>query len=205
MFPGRIIAKQFSLGERRCSYLIMFGLAPYFKTNLTKNLESSEFFTLLFDETLNNSNQKKQLDVHVRYWKPYDNKVVTIYFGSAFLGHSTAKYILTEFYDIIGSLSLSKLLQIFMDGPSVNWSFYKTLQEDVQKQFSSKFANVGSCGLYIVNNSFRKGASSTEWNISSVLISLYWLPKDSPAGREDFLKTSITKKIACKILQLQVG
>ncbi|GBN54738.1 hypothetical protein AVEN_265709-1 [Araneus ventricosus] len=41
-------------------------------------------FTLLFDETLNNSNQKKQLDVHARYWEPYDNKVVTTYFGSAF-------------------------------------------------------------------------------------------------------------------------
>ncbi|GBN55838.1 hypothetical protein AVEN_260636-1 [Araneus ventricosus] len=148
MFPDSIIAKQFALGERKCSYLIVLGLAPYFKTKLTKNLENSEFFTLLFDETLNNSNQKKQLDVHVRYWEPYDNKMVTTYFGSALLGHSTAKDILTEFYDIIGSSSLPKLLQISMDGPSVNWSFYKTLQEDVQKQFSSNFANVGSWAPY---------------------------------------------------------
>lgn len=120
MFPDSVIAKQFAQGESKCSYLVSFGLAPYFKNILLKKLGNSSHFVLLFDETLNKSNQKKQLDILIRYWDSSQNEVATKYFDSAFLGHSTAEDLLREFYDKVKSLTLSKLLQLSMDGPSVN-------------------------------------------------------------------------------------
>lgn len=197
MFPDSTIAKQFSVGERKCSYMILFGLSPFFKAKISKTLQECEFFTLLFDETLNKSNQKKQLDIHVRFWDPLENEVRTKYFDSAFLGHSTSEDLVSNLYAIVKNFSLPKLLQISMDGPNVNWKFFKTLQSDIEKEFYTKCANVGSCGLHIVNNAFRDGASSTEWNVSSILVSLYWLLKDSPA-RRDFLETSKSKKMPVK-------
>ena len=47
MFPDSEIAKQFSLGKDKMSYLINFGLAPYFKTKLallkTREEEMAQF------------------------------------------------------------------------------------------------------------------------------------------------------------------
>lgn len=198
MFPDSTIAKQFALGERKCSYLISFGLAPHIKSMLLKSLGDADFFTILFDETLNKSNQRKQMDIHLRFWDSSENQVKTKYFDSAFMGHSTAEDLLKEFYTIVKSLNLSKLLQISMDGPSVNWSFYNALQKDLEKEFNCVSANIGTCGLHILNNAFRKGASAADWNISSVLVSLFWLFKDSPARREDFLELSVLKKLPTK-------
>ncbi|KAG8175604.1 hypothetical protein JTE90_019416 [Oedothorax gibbosus] len=198
MFPDSTIAKQFALGERKCSYLISFGLAPHIKSMLLKSLGDADFFTILFDETLNKSNQRKQMDIHLRFWDSSENQVKTKYFDSAFMGHSTAGDLLKEFYTIVKSLNLSKLLQISMDGPSVNWSFYNALQKDLEKEFNCVSANIGTCGLHILNNAFRKGALDADWNISSVLVSLFWLFKDSPARREDFLELSVLKKLPTK-------
>ena len=41
-------------------------------------------FTILFDESLNNKSQQKQMDIHVRFWA--GNQVVTCNFGSQFMG-----------------------------------------------------------------------------------------------------------------------
>lgn len=68
MFPDSAIARQFSCGERKCSYLCNFGLAPYIKNVLTRNVNSEDGYVLLFDESLNEKNRLKQMDVHVRCW-----------------------------------------------------------------------------------------------------------------------------------------
>ena len=41
-------------------------------------------FVVSFDESLNKKSQKKQMDIHIRFWGT--NKVITRYFGSQFLG-----------------------------------------------------------------------------------------------------------------------
>lgn len=41
-----------------------------------------------------------------------------------------------------------------------------------------------------MHNSFKTGATSTEWKIGSLLSSLYYLFKDSPARREDYVKVN---------------
>ena len=50
--------------------------------------------------------------------------------------------------------------------------------------------NIGSCGLHVVLNSFKRGMDAIGWQVSSFLSSLYYLFKGAPARREDFVTIS---------------
>ena len=86
MFPDSQIAAKFSCGERKTSYLFVFGIAEYFKEELISEVTGP--YTILFDESLNKKMQQTQMDIHVRYWNA--GKFSTRYTGSKFLGHGTA-------------------------------------------------------------------------------------------------------------------
>ncbi|GBN67048.1 hypothetical protein AVEN_121716-1 [Araneus ventricosus] len=120
-----------------------------------------------------------------------------------FIGHAKADDILSAFYQCVEKLKLSKILQISMDGPNVNWKFFENLQADLKKEYSHEALSIGSCGLHILHNSFKYGESSTGWNISEILTSLCWLFKDSPARREDFLMLSTLKKFHLKFCKVK--
>lgn len=49
----------FSCGEKSVRIICHFGLGPNFQTFLLDNYKNAEYFTLLFDEILNQTNQKK--------------------------------------------------------------------------------------------------------------------------------------------------
>jgi len=54
-------------------------------------------YTVSFDESLNRVNQKKQMDMIVRFCDHKVNKVADKYFKSEFLGHATAADLLIHF------------------------------------------------------------------------------------------------------------
>lgn len=198
MFPDSSIANQFACGATKCAYICCFGLAPYFKNCLFKCLNETEHYTVLFDETLNKSTQSKQMDIQVRFWHTEECKIKTCYLTSAFIGHARADDLLAAFYESVDRLKLSKILQLSMDGPSVNWKFFDCLQADLKKEYNNEAICIGSCELHILNNAFKHGEKSTGWNICGILTSLYWLFKDSPARREDFSSISSDKKFPVK-------
>ena len=51
MFPDSEIARKFTLGERKTSYICVFGLADHFKSLLIEKIKGP--FVALFDESLN--------------------------------------------------------------------------------------------------------------------------------------------------------
>ena len=63
MFPDSQIAANFTCGERKTSYLCVFGIAEYFQKLLTSEIKGP--YTIMFDESLNKKIQQKQMD-HVR-------------------------------------------------------------------------------------------------------------------------------------------
>lgn len=67
MFPDSELAATFSCGKDKTSYLVKFGIAPFFKQHLISDV-SKDSFVVLFDESLNRSTNNKQLDLHIRYW-----------------------------------------------------------------------------------------------------------------------------------------
>lgn len=81
----------------------------------------------------------------------------------------------------------SKLIQLSMDGPHVNWSLYDKLQCKIQEEHCISLLNVGSCGLHTLHNSFRNGYEASGWdNVVAFLEALYTLWKDCPARRADY-------------------
>ena len=119
MFPTCDVAKMYACGETKTRYLATFGLAPYFVDLLKKSVRGGNGYVLLFDETLNKNLKLKQLDIHVRLWQ--EEKVVSQYLTSEFLGHARANDILQKLSTTVSELGYGNLLQLSMDGPNVNW------------------------------------------------------------------------------------
>ncbi|KAL1417359.1 hypothetical protein MTO96_026938 [Rhipicephalus appendiculatus] len=111
MFPDSEVAKSFSCGEKKCAYFACHGLRPFFLSCLREEVQNSEYHVVLFDESMNDFLQEKQMDVHVRYWDS-SHKVVTRYYTSAFMGHSTADHLQDVLLKALEPLPLGKILQI---------------------------------------------------------------------------------------------
>ena len=94
MFCDSEVAQTFSMGKTKSRYMIICGLAPYFKKELLKKINSSLFYSLSFNESFNSELQKCQIDINVRYWDTKKNIAVTRYFDSAFLDRPNASNLL---------------------------------------------------------------------------------------------------------------
>ena len=84
MFPDSQVAKSFQLSKTKCAYYIVFGLTPYFKELLVKDIKLSPFYLLSFDEYLNNKLQEEQMDISIRFWDDIPGEAITRYFDSRF-------------------------------------------------------------------------------------------------------------------------
>ena len=82
--------------------------------------------------------------------------------------------------------SAAKLLQVGVDGPSVNWSFYDKLNNERNELTLPELLHAVSCSLHILNGSFKTDTNATEWKLAKILIDLYKLFGDSPARRADY-------------------
>jgi hypothetical protein len=134
------------------------------------------------------------MDLYVRLFSDENQEVQTIYLASAFLGHASAAELLEAFLGLVGG-RVQKVLQISMDGPSVNFKMLDLFR----KHTGVKVLELGSCGLHTVHNAFKCGfrGPKKEWaepdyvDVGGFLSSAYWHFKDSPARRADF--TFVTK------------
>lgn len=192
MFPDSEIATKLQLQRDKVGYCITFGLAPYFRDEISRRLED-QLVVIGFDESLNKITQKQQMDISVRFWDLECDEVVTRYYTSVFLGKSTAAHLLSSFKDGVKNLSLNNILQISMDGPNVNFKFLQELRNDIKsssEEQSPEMLDLGSCGLHTVNCAFKAGFVCTEWKLIDFLRALYNLFKDVPARRA--LYTSLT-------------
>ncbi|CAL9702284.1 unnamed protein product [Knipowitschia caucasica] len=196
MFPDSQIATRFTCGEKKCAYIATFGLAPYIKRLLLKEVSQQTAYVVLFDESLNHNLQSKQLDIHVRVWE--GGEVKSKYIGSQFLGHSTAADIVEKMCNTLSEMGIKNLIQLSMDGPYVNWKAYDMIQKEMQKQVDKSLLNIGSCGLHVLHNAFRAGSSAAGWDVEHSLLCLYWLFHDAPARHEDFINAT-----GCSIAMLK--
>ena len=64
------------------------------------------------------------MNIYITYWNSEEKKVEDRYYKTDFIAHTTAKLIQRFFNKKLKFFSVSKLLQIVMDIPNVNWSYY---------------------------------------------------------------------------------
>ena len=65
--------------------MILYGLAPYYKDKLIKQINDSICYSISFDEALNSIVQKCQMDVSISYWDDKGQMIKTRNFDSQFL------------------------------------------------------------------------------------------------------------------------
>ena len=187
MFPYSKIATKYAQHANKLRYVIVYGLASYVKELMLKDARDT-FFTYKFDETTT-SQVKKQYDGYITYFSKQFEQIVTVYCDSLFVGHCSYKDLVQHFYVFLESLQFSTvwLVNIGMDGPSVNQSFLRLLQLELVEKAHS-FFNIGSCPLHIVNNAFKKVFTVLKPVIDLDLIAtdLHFFFKRSPARRQDY-------------------
>ena len=146
MFPNSVIAQNFNCADTKVKYLSTFGLGEYFSQQLIDKVKN-ESFVLLFDESLNKKMQKKQMDVHLRFWN--GDSIATMCYTSIFMSHAKATDLVQHLENVLAKVSHNGLIQLSMDGPHVNWKAFELLQSNLESEHGNKMLNVGSCGLTV--------------------------------------------------------
>ena len=85
MFPIAPAAKKYKMGETKVKYTIQFGISPYIKSIILKDVQNKPF-SFKFDESTT-SQTKKQYDGYITYYSSVLGKVITIYLGSLFVNY----------------------------------------------------------------------------------------------------------------------
>ena len=212
MFPDSKIVESFALGADKLRYLITYGIAPYFYDLLKDNVNNSDCYTVLFDGSLNRISETSQMDILLRYW---DN-ITTVkvrFSNSSYLGYTTHKDLLEGFNSSVSDLDLSKIIQLSMDEPNVNWKFARTLSKDRTENGLSDLIDIGSCPLHIINGAFQTGSMTFSGNLKKILKAEWQIIHDRPARREDFMSVTSSSVFPChfvphvglKIKKLKTG
>ena len=122
MFPGNVVAENFTMSKSKVSYLISDGLGPYFRKDLCIQVSASPGYVIQYDETAN-SQVRKQCDILAKYWSEDKGQVVVHFLRAAMFGHATgdavANSILETLQETGYQLPLGKLLNLGSDGPNV--------------------------------------------------------------------------------------
>ena len=186
MFPDSKVAQDFAVGKTKCSYVIKYGIAPYFLELLNQQLEECPFYVALFDESYNRIAKENQMDMHIRYWDTNENIVATRYYNSDYLGKSSAKDVFEKFNNCFSPLQKDKLLQISSDGPNVNLSFLEMVKDNRKEEELPKLIDLGTCGLHTIHNGFKHGEKASGWFVNKFLTALYKIFDQAPGRRADY-------------------
>lgn len=204
IFSDSAIAKGMQLSKTKAAYTITYGISRYFKSQLATLIEQSDTLVIAFDESLNKVCQQQQMDIVVRFWDKTKNEVSTMYFTSAFLGHTTANDLLEAFKGNVPVQMLQKMIQVSMDGPNVNFKFLRNLREYLSEDpNNNKLLDLGSCGLHTLHCAFKAGIRATEWQIIEFLRAIYNLFKNVPARKAEYINASGSKEFPLKFCAIR--
>ena len=105
------------------------GLRNYFLDILYIETQQSPFYSVSFNESLDNNLQKDQMDQLVRIWSNEKKMVVTRYFNSKFMGGAKAEKILQIFKKGINKPNPENFIQVPSDGSNVKFRFLERFVE----------------------------------------------------------------------------
>ena len=80
---------------------------------------------------------------------------------------------LKTFHSCKEDLSYRNLIQLYVDGPNVNWTFYNMVEQELKNDYSCTLLNTGSCGVHIVHGAFKNDCNEAGWTLQKTLSSLY--------------------------------
>ena len=178
-------------------------LLLFFHDELLKLFPSK--YVICFDEAFNEISKKGQMDIVIRFWNSSMNKVCSRYLSLSFLGHSTGEDIMNNFLEASSEMKLCNIVQVFMDGPIVNWSFPEQLSSDLHDECGTTMLFLSSCGLHVINGSLTTVHKAANWKVQVQLKSFSKLFKDSPARWADYIDFTGWNQFPKKVLFSKMG
>ena len=107
-------------------------------------IKHSDHYLVSFYESMNKITQNEQLDISMRFWNELTNLV-----------------------------DMDNILQVLMDGPSVNWTFYNNGTIDREQLEILGLKNIESCGLHVLQGLFITGVVAAGWGINKLFNVLF--------------------------------
>jgi hypothetical protein len=194
MFPDSEIAKQYEMQRSKASYVIRFGLGPHLQEELDADIGDT-YFSISFDESTTKAVQK-QLDVIVRYKSPSAGLILARFLDTVNLGHASGDKIATSLMDILQkhNLKLEKLIALGRDGPNVNKTVKRLIDENLKALQLPATIDLGPCLLHTVQNAFRAGLAHIPV-VEDLILDLHSWFRLSAARREDFKSIQIEEVV----------
>ena len=114
--------KHLNSKQTKCSHLMNFGLAPYFKDKLSLAIKALRVYIVLFDESINSVLQEEQMNIHIRFWDSENSLVQTRYFDSEFMYCVNQDNLYQSITRSIEDLPETNMNQISTDARNANWA-----------------------------------------------------------------------------------
>ena len=95
---------------------------------------------------------------------------------------------------------MNNLIQVAMDGPSVNFSFLRMVKKDREDNAQNGLMDIGSCFIHTLHNCFKCGAERTNWKLKEVMKGSHRIFKDAPARRDEFITITDTDIFPSNVL-----
>ena len=175
MFKDSEIAAKMKFGKTKCSYFINYGLAPYIKEQLEKYISSSPLYVVSFDESMNSVLQNEQMDVAIRFWNNSKKQSETRYLTSEFLNRPNAENLVNSLSSATKDLDQQNLLQISMDGPSVNWNVLNIISEKRNENELEQLLVIGPCSQHVLHGVFKNGVTVTRISLCFICFTILQL------------------------------
>ena len=174
MFYDSEIACNMSLSHGKASYIMSDGIGPVLLSEFISDVQQSGLFTLHFDEATRMDGHK-QCDILVRYWSKNADKVVVSFYKAIELGHATGDIVSTEILNALDNdgLSLKNLLMLSGDGPNVNKTIHRLINDAVVNLRDKALLDIGTCTLHIAHNAFGAGISEYGKNTQELAMDLH--------------------------------
>ena len=186
MFYDSEIACNMSLSHGKASYIMSDGIGPVLLSEFISDVQQSGLFTLHFDEATRMDGHE-QCDILVRYWSKNADKVVVSFYKAIELGHATGDIVSTEILNALDNdgLSLRNLLMLSNDGPNVNKTIHRLINDAVVNLRDKALLNIGTCTLHITHNAFGAGISEYGKNTQELAMNLHAFFHASAARKEE--------------------
>ena len=91
------------------------------------------------------------------------------YLGSRFLGHSMNFDLFDQVTNAVNELNPNSILQISMDGPSLNFKFLQKVQDNRKANEQPLLVDTGGCGLHTIYGAFKASVQSNDWMLKEIL------------------------------------
>ena len=150
------IAKHYEMSSTKVIYIIQYGIAKYFKDELTKEAKEKPFTFHRDDSTALQT--KKLFDGYVKFFSLELGEVVIAYCGTLFIGRCSALDIVSHLKTFVArqNRDVKLLLNLGMGGPNVNVSSQNLLIKERKEKYHTPFIDLGTCSLHFANSGFSK-------------------------------------------------